>query len=175
MHIGLAAKGVYPALRKVGMETRAPAGPGMRRELGEWVTASYEVPEGMILKVFASRSGGWGGMRVMANQFIRARSDAALRRISVVLTGSEKASFARANIEGRFDVISLAEAMTQGVLVPPSFRPSFDEGMQRRAFEYHTLDAEVRSAAVQETRRVINKEGQQVEIQTSTRRRALDL
>jgi hypothetical protein len=114
-------------------------------------------------------------MRVMANQFIRARSDAALRRISVVLTGSEKASFARANIEGRFDVISLAEAMTQGVLVPPSFRPSFDEGMQRRAFEYHTLDAEVRSAAVQETRRVINKEGQQVEIQTSTRRRALDL
>lgn len=175
MHIGVAARGAYPNVRKVGMETKIPAAPGMLREMGEWTTASYEVPDGMILKVFGSRSGGWGGMRVMANQFIRARQDAALRRINVVLTGSDRASLTRATIEGRFDLVPLAEALLTGVLVPPSFRPSFDEAVQRRAFEYMELDREVRSEAVVRNRTVTRDDGQEVQISTSERRRALDL
>jgi hypothetical protein len=175
MHIAVACKGVYPGLRKVGVETKQPAAHGLRRELGEWTTASYEVPNGMLLKIFGTRSGGWGGMRVMANQIIRPRADAALRRISVILTGHERASLARASIEGRFDLVPLAEALLSGVAVPPSFRPSFDETMQQRAFEYHEIEPELRSIPTTQTRVVTNAAGEDREVSTSVRRRALDL
>lgn len=175
LHISIAAKGAYAGLRKVGVETRQPAAPNLRRELGEWTTTSYEVPEGMILKVFGNRSSGWGGVRVMANQFLRVRSDAALRRVSVVLSGNPQASLSRAHIEGRFDLVTLSEALLVGVTVPPSFRPAFDESMQRRAFEYQEVSPEMRSVAVAETRVVTNSAGEERQIGTTTRRRALDL
>jgi hypothetical protein len=175
MHIAVACKGVYPGLRKVGLETKQPAAPGLRRELGEWTTASYEVPEGMLLKVFGTRSGGWGSQRVMSNQFIRVRADAAMRRINVILTGNERAALARASIEGRFDLVTLSEALLMGVAVPPSFRPGFDEAMQRRAFEYHEVEPELRSVAVAQTRVVTNAAGEEREVSTNIRHRALDL
>lgn len=173
-HIGIVAKSGGP-VRLAGSPEHYPAAPGMRDETGRWTRANYEVPEGLVLKVFMQRNGHFGSMRVMASQLLRMRNNAAYRKVGTILTGNPHAQFSRVWIEGRFDLLSVADAEQYGVLIPPHFRTGFQPVMQRRGFEYVVTDPELAPVPVKLTVAVHNSAGERVEIPTVRRNRALDL
>lgn len=174
MHIGIASR-AGGGIRQVGSPQSVPAAPGMRPEMGKWTTCNYNIPEGTLLKLFASRSGGFGSMRIQASLFLLARDHAAFRRVSTILTGHPKATFSRVQVEGRFDIITVDEAIRLGANVPAHFRGTFDESMTRRAFEIVEVDREIAAAPVQHVEVVENSQGEEVEVVRRRRGRALDL
>lgn len=175
LNLNIVARAGGGVVTTVGLPTSIPAAPGLSAELGRWTSATYELPENMLVKVFAHRSGGFGQMRVMASMILRMREQAALRRVSAILTQSPRASLTRANFEGRFDVLTLPEAMMLGVTVPPSFRQTFEHSFTSRAFEVQVLAREITPPEVMESRRVETASGETVEVASARRRRAIDL
>jgi hypothetical protein len=174
MHIGVAAK-AQGAIRQTGSPQTVPAAPGMRPEMGRWTTCNYDVPEGTLLKLFAVRSGGFGSMRVQGSLFLMVREHAAFRRVQTILTGHPKAAYSRVNIEGRFDLLTVDQAVALGAVVPNHFRTSFEEGMVRRAFEIIEIDREVAAPPINHVEVVENSQGEAVEVVRRRRGRALDL
>lgn len=174
LHIGIAARS-GGVVRQIGFPQTIPAAPGMRPEMGQWTQGNYEVPEGMVLKAFAHRSGGFGTMRVQASMFLRMREQAAYRRIGTILTGNPKASYTRVWIEGRFDILTLAQAREHGINVPTHFSHSFDTTMTSRAFDIIEVESEVAAAPQQQVAMVVNAQGEEVQVRTVRRNRALEL
>lgn len=178
VHLFIAARaGVTSpsAIRAVGSPASVPAAPGHIAETGKWTTATYDIPEGSVLKVFCNRSNGFGSMRVSANMLLRVRRNAALLRIGTILTGYPKATFTRVWTEGRFDIVSPAEAHLLGVNIPPQYLGSYSESSVSRAFEVITVDREISSASTTTVQVLENSSGEQVEVTGLRKTRALDL
>lgn len=163
------------SIRSVGSPVSVPAAPGFIAETGKWTTATFDVPEGTILKVFCSRSGGFGSMRVSANMLLRVRRNAALLRIGTILTGYPKATYTRAWTEGRFDIIGAEEAHLLGIAIQPQYLSSYSESSINRAFETIVVDREVSGAATATVQVVENSSGEQVQVTGFRKARALDL
>lgn len=175
LHLGVAARSGADGISAVGAPQSIPAAPGFIEETGRWTTATYEVPEHTILKLFAQRNGGFGSMRIMASLFVRMRKEAAVRKIGTVLTAHPKATYSRVWLEGRFDILTLEQAMALGVVVPPSFAHTYAQTMVNRAFEFVEVSRELSAPAQQVVSTVQNSAGETVEIRNNRKARALDL
>lgn len=174
-HIGNASKEPTTGVSIIQHPRAMSAAPGYLDELGKWTTATYDVPEGTLLKVFMQRSSGFGTMIVRANMFIQMRERAALRQVRARLTGDSRAQFQSAVIAGRFDVLSLDEAAALGAAVPPHFRRHFEQGMVDRACELQIMEEEISPRPQVETRQISDGSGNTRTIQVVRKSRALDL
>jgi len=177
-NLGVAAKGRDSRIATISAQASVQAVPGMAGDPGKWITATYDVPENRLLKIFATRNTGgsnFGSMRILASMIIRMRPGAALRRVGTILTGHARATYSRVWTEGRFDILTLAQAHALGVTVPRHFEAQFAETMVRRAFEIVVIEPETASVPVLQTRVVTTSQGQAVTVTTARRRRALDL
>lgn len=173
-HIGVSARS-GGGINTIGMPSTVPAAPGFVEETGKWTSATFEVPDGQVLKLFAQRSGGFGSMRIMASMFIRTRRHAALRKIGTILTGHPKATYTRVWTEGRFDILTLEQAAELGILVPPHFAHTYAQTMTSRAFEVVEVEREISAPAVTVVSMVQNSAGEAIEVRTNRKSRALDI
>ena len=170
------SKGDNPSVPVAQASTmRTAAAPGLIDAFGFWNTSTYAIPEGVLLKLFAQRKNtsiGAGG-HLLGSMFLRARNDAPLIRVSVGLIGDSRAAFTAVHTEGRFDVMSLAEAEARGAIVS-SFRNQHDPDVRATMFTVSELAGGV-SAPVHESMEIENSDGQRVVVREIRPRRAIDL
>lgn len=101
-----------PVARRIGPLQFQPAVPGIPEDIsGRWVTASYEVPEGTIMKVYARvKVSRWGAVSSTGSIILRAREDAPMIRVTIPLSGHDSTALKEARITGRFDLLTLKVA-----------------------------------------------------------------
>ena len=153
VHIGVASREPGTAISSIS-KTSASARLGFTDPGGMWTDATYDVPEGVVLKIFANRVGGFGTANLSANQFIRMREEAALTRVTVPLSPNPAARYASVFVQGRFDLLTYGEAQTLGAKVLPQFKRHSEPVMLRRVFQIATIEPQIRPRAVVETREV---------------------
>jgi hypothetical protein len=176
IHIGIAAKNSMYHITPHGQGQMVPAAAGRIEQYGSISTRTWNVPEGMVLKVFAQRkSSEWTRQTLMGNLLIAMREGAALRRVLIALTGWEHAAYQRLTIEGRFDILSVTDAVRLGVRIPEAYERYFTEAYTRRVFQFETVAPEASQRPTAEVRAVENSAGQVVEVVVPHRRRNLDL
>lgn len=177
-NIGMLFKEVQPAfsaIRRIN-STIVPAAPALApTDAGKWTQSTYDVPEGLVLKVFGMTTSQGMQMRRMGNVLIRMRTGGALNRLAAVLAQHPKATLTRATIEGRFDILSLEQAEGLGVRVPPQYRMHFEDVHWRRMFNLEQVEAQIEAPPRVEVRRIENSEGQTVAVAVASRNRMLDI
>lgn len=161
--------------QRQGQSVTVPAAPRYIDKFGKWTTTSFDVPEGIILKIYGQRKAEWLSERIIGQMFIQPREGAAYRRVGAILTGWEHAAFTHANIEGRFDILTMPEAAAQGATIPGHFVKYFTDRWTSRMFEITTVDGEIEARQMIGTDTVINTRGEEVEVRAPRRGRAIDL
>ena len=174
--LGIVARGASSGIRRLGEAVRVPSARGQRSDIvGEWTTATYDIPDNTICKIWMQKNAGAGRIKVTASQFLIARSTGPLTRLAARLTEKPNATYTRAVFEGRFDLLTLADARRMGVVVPPAFAGFFDEGLVQRGFEITQLERETQSVPQIEQRVVVNTEQEAVTVAVARRKRVLDV
>lgn len=149
-----------------------PAGIGMKPSVvGEWETATYDVPEGVTLKLWAQQQ---IGVANMALALLEVRAKAPLYRISVDLTGYVRASTPVAHIEGRFDILTLEQARAAGIIPTPMIT-KFLTTESKPWFRITQTEPEIEPKAIRRARVVENLDGSKVVVTERRSRRRLAL
>jgi hypothetical protein len=154
IHIGVASRDPTIAITQVRSTTNL-AKPGFRPEIGEWTDASYEVPPGTVLKLFANKAGGFGAMNLTANVFVCTREDAALNRVKLALSSDQNAYYSSVYVQGKFDILSYDDARIMGAKVMPQFKRFAAPEMVRRLFEVEVLEPQTRARPTMTTETVV--------------------
>lgn len=81
---------------------------------GAYATAAYRVADGVILKVMAKKRVGWNSVMQSYIQYLRVREGAAERRLQFTPTRTANLAFDWLGIHGRFDLITMEEAVAFG-------------------------------------------------------------
>lgn len=175
IHIGVAGRDQHCPVGLVGYPQVLPAAPGYRDELGKWTTGNYELPEGMVLKVFGYKKMAANSHPTSASQLIRMREGGPLQRIKMPTVGWVNAQYQTVEVTGRFDLLTVEEAAVLGVRVPPQYLPGFHPTSTERVFRYEEVEAERATKVQTETKNVVNTQGEEVAVRTQQRRRNMDL
>lgn len=171
-HIGVVARQGTHGIAMAGFPEVLRAAPGYKDDLGKWTRGTYEVPEGVVLKVFASRS---GSRRSMANLYIQMREGAALRRLIIPTTQWAQGQFQEVTVEGRFDTLTLAEATALGVKTPPQYAHFFARTNVDQAMDIRELAPERQARVARTVEVVTNSAGEAVQVPQNRRRRQVQL
>ena len=153
----------------VGRPTSTIARPGMRIALGKWLTSSYDIRDGEVLKVFGQRHSGRQAPDIKAAFFIMPRANAALQHVAMGLSnvGAMRSAFVR----GRFDIIDIERAARLGAVVAPHFGAIHDAVPVSRLFRFEQIEPEIAAPPVMERTRVRNLADEQVTVTRTHRRR----
>lgn len=168
--------GRYP-IQEARKGTRIDAGENYRSELGSWTKDTvYTVTEGTLIKVFSQSSAQWSRANIRACQFILMRENAAYRKIHCRLTQHEDALIHWADIEGKFDLLSVkqAEEAFTGLNVRESFARFHKDPWTSRAMEFETVAEETKPRDIIIQKEIEVSEGKKLVIRSRKRRRALD-
>lgn len=170
-----ARKEEVPVQRQTFNGTHSAWSEDARADLGRWTKASYNVSDGMLIKVWVHKMAGFGQRIHNVSQLIAPRKDAAFREIKVALTGHSKARYRYATIKGRFDLISYEEAVKRGAKINSKFAYTFKPEDVARVMEVTIIEPEKAPAALIRERKVRKRSGETVVIQKKRSVRALDL
>lgn len=131
---------------------------------GFWDFATFESAEGCLFKVFARQRRAWNSLIQQACVFIRPREGAAFRKIQIpTLQISGKSRVQHAFVSGRFDLVTMQEAMDiDRVFIQPVFRPMFAEESVNASMTIEVLEREAESKPRIEAVAVQDKTGQTV-------------
>ena len=184
-HIGIVARAANQSVPITSTQyMRHSAASGSMVDMGTWHQSTYELPPGIVLKLYGDKTvmgsshGQVGGraVRSVGSLLIQTRAEAALRRITFRVVGDPQCTFRDVKVEGRFDLLSLKEALQLGVagIDMHNTREFTDTATLARLFSMTTLDAEIAGKRTVQTTKVKTDDGE-VEVQTAGRRRALDL
>lgn len=165
-------------------QQRVPALSGFREETGFWSTASVDLPEGMVLKLFGMKQPKGNGRfypKTMAYLYVQIRANAALRRVVASTLGSSGLSLQPARsflnyIEGRFDILSVRDLAGLGVSVLPNTMRMMSAQNVQALFTDQVLQPELQGRTVVRQTSVVNSSGSRVAVQKvkTTRRVRLD-
>jgi hypothetical protein len=150
-------------------------GHAYRDDLGKWTQAVYQVPEGMMVKIFARKTPGFGRRIINASMYICVRERAAYRQLNIALTGHTKARFTNAVIKGRFDILTLEQAVKRGAKVPAHFAHTFERAECDRIFAEQVLEAEIAPLGTVRERTLVRENGKRVTVKVVKNNRMLDL
>lgn len=154
---------------------------GPVQDMGVIWDNQWDVPDGLIIKVFGQRqaAGGRsiasGGLRRSASMYLQMRRGASLQRILFTRVGAAIANQGEMLIEGEFDRIDWRSAVEQGVNMDPRFMGQFDERRYEGLFSVNVIREAVTTRSVARTERVRNDSGETVEVKTVANERAVDL
>jgi len=158
-----------------------PASTTGLREQGNWFDNNFNVRDGLVLKLYAHSERRIGGRNsnqlqvTKAVMFIRAREDAAARRITLERIPDRLATSTAVLVEGRFDILSLRQAGALGV--PLSNNDLLMSGIDRvRSVLTHEELSPAR-ASIEKTvvERVETGDGNEVTVKSKRRSRAINL
>jgi hypothetical protein len=179
IHIGQLARRMNPDVPASASGTvRFSAYSGGPTTLGEWTQANYEIPEGVVLKVFGMKKATMQGQSLgsyTANVFIQLRSGAALNRLSFNLLTHDRSPISAANIEGRFDILSPAEMAQLGIGMSPQLFQTLEQAKFERLFRVSVLDRPTVSRPNVKATTMKNADGQSVTVQKASSKRAVRL
>lgn len=174
-HLFACAKSGLFNVRTQRQGGKIAAAEGASDALGFFMQTTFEVPEGIILKVFGMKKTQSMARPSVACQFIRLRADAALHRLEIPLTAYHKATLRSAYVEGRFDLLRIHEAEELGVKVMPMARKLFNPPLVATVMRDNVMSPETRAAATMKTTMVVNSEGREVKVTDSKRKRLIDI
>lgn len=179
--LSLVAKHKKHGVETIGRPMKNPAAPGHMDELGHWYVGNYSLPEGTILKVFASRSTkATRNTRLQprsggsASLYVRLRGNGPHNRIELPLTGDPRMAYSAATVEGRFDVCDADLRQRLAIQIKPQFERFCDDSLANRIVRV----VEIEGALVEmpSFERVTMQVGDEVvEVSRQRRRRTLDL
>lgn len=179
VHLWAAAKEPATGVRKVsrGGADAVPASLIGDRQLGTWSDNRFDLPEGTVLKLFATKKTSWSSLKQSAIIYIRVRNGAALRRFHFDTTRTQRLS-SRETIEainGRFDVLTPGEVANMGgPLMPSHLQPAATRAMVDALFREEIIAPETQQVPLQVRTIMHNSEGEQVTVATARRRRVLE-
>lgn len=178
-HIGFLAKGANPDVRVTATNImRMPAQNGAPTTLGEWTSANYDVPEGVVLKLFGMKRVLHRGQHIntiMASMFICMRSGAALNSIDFALVDNPRSPIQRATIQGRFDILDIRQAAQLGISISPQTMNQLAPNTVARLFTVRELERQIVAKQEAQVRTIRNSEGQSVAVSKAVVRRAVKL
>lgn len=156
-----------------------PAAEGMRDEVGRWCTNLYDIPERAIIKVRIERrrsspSSPGGFEQEVGIIFFQMRQSAPLYRMTLHLTGWNRASRAANYVIGRFDILGENQLIGYGA----AYNPNLARFIGRPYPGLITMEQieEAAAARVQLVRETItNSDGEEVSVVVPRHRRQLDL
>ncbi len=154
----------------------SPAVAGAKPEIcGCRWDSTYEVREGTVFKIFTRINPGNGKMEKVANFYIRVREDAAYRAVTINTLDVAEVNFRAARIEGNFDMLSVDEAIAEGVKCLPQHRGFADPIAVERVVTSNVILAEEKNAKAKlEMRQVTDGDsGGVVAFAVRKRRRAI--
>lgn len=179
IHIGQLARGANPDVPASASNVqRFAAWSGASATLGEWTRANYDIPEGVVLKVYGSKRQSLQGQNMgeaRAAVYLQMRSGAALNRIAFSMLQNPKSPIASATIEGRFDILNMQQLAQLGVGLNVTTLALLNERQVERLFSFSVLDRPTEARREVKTTTVKNSEGQSVVIQKATAKRAVKL
>lgn len=179
LHVGIMAKGANPNVPITSSNVRRFAAMnGAPETLGRWTQANYEIPDGVVLKLFASKRASMQGQRLtqhMAVIYVQARSQGAMNSIGFNLIPHERSPINRAEMQGRFDILSVRELAQMGVSLNPSTLVQMDDAHVNRLFSITTLERQLQSRPAVRTTTMRNSEGETIAIQKTVTKRAVKL
>ena len=161
-----------------GMAIFSPSVQGMLKEIGgRCINATFSIAEGEILKIFVKINPGYGRLEKFANFFIKAREHAAYRVVSINTLDAPGVLFKTAKLEGCFDMLSLEEALAEGVQVKSVFRRAFaPELVATVVSKNEVLQAERTASVKKEIVEVIDPlSGESTNVVKVKRRRAISI
>ncbi len=174
------AKGEGGAPHRVVQQNRRThqAAPGYPREFGLLTQCDFDVPEGMVLKVWATRKNQElrAGRYVTAAAFMVVRETAPLIELRVLTNNDPRANTAvRVGIIGKLDLLTVDEARGLGVV--PYYVGQHTEDNQGLLFRTSVIQAGTPAPVVPvvDVVQVTNARGERVDVVEHRPRRALDL
>ncbi|QIG76106.1 hypothetical protein EVC24_085 [Rhizobium phage RHph_I4] len=178
-HIGQLAKGANPDVPCTASNVRRfSAMNGAPETIGRWTQANYDVPEGVVLKLFGSRRNSIQGQSLQNHTaviYLQVRSNAALTSINFSLLTHDRSPITRAELQGRFDILTGAELAQLGVGLHPQTLMSMADHKVQRLFTLSTLERQLQAKQSVRTTTIQNSEGETVAIQKAVTRRAVKL
>lgn len=93
---------------------------------GSFAAATYQVMDGVVLKLYAKKREGWNGVMKHCVVFLKAREHAAHRIIRFRPVQSNSLALDWLGVQGRFDIITLREAEAFGARVIEATRKLSD-------------------------------------------------
>lgn len=178
-HISQLAKGLNPDVPVSQTQVRKFAAmTGYPETLGYWIQSMYDVPEGVVLKVFGTKRETVQRQQLPARTaaiYIQLRSSAPLQRISGATLRDPKGQLQSATFEGRFDILTLREMAALGIGVNTMTMNQIAPGAVQRLFEITTLDRALQERTVVKQTIIRNAEGETVSVAKATTRRAVKL
>lgn len=146
---------------------------GRAVDRGAWFDTNYAIREGTVLKVTCKQSAAHLGDRIRAQQtLLRVRANGPLQRLRMDLLDRPGRLVASGMVYGRFDVITLEDALKRGVNIHPKFHHLFQK-VFGDVMELTQVEGETAAQEKVEEREVADAEGDTIII--SKRRRARNL
>lgn len=176
MSLAIAARGSQTQVSVVaGSRNTVSAGEGLRGDIvGNWTTESFNVEDGTLLVLSTTKMNARvGNLNTPCRVVLRVRSKAPYNRVRVALLAFGRASRTEACIEGRFDVLTLAEAEALGFQPAFAQRGLYDPAFVNRAIIVTELEPGIGTTKIEN--REVMVDGEIRNVQVAKKRRALDL
>ena len=148
----------------------APSVLGMPQDIaGVFATTTFQVNDGVIMKLAAKRRAGLRRTMSSATLFIRTRASAAAQSIRLRPVGLANVTFNYLEVMGNFDIISLAEAESLGARVSQATRVLSEQRNVDGLLEFTVIAPETEAPVVGQ---II--EGADAPLMTVQRRRIIE-
>lgn len=155
-----------------------PASNNGVREQGNFWDGTFNVPEGLILRVWANRRERSAGGRLTEDTgvvFLRSRDEGPLQRLQLNRIDHPQSTNAAVIIEGRFDIISLREVAAAGGQIDARDLAWAKPERVGAVLTKHDVAPARRAAAKVKIETVTGQDGETTNVVTSRTKRATNL
>ena len=168
-HLWQAAKAHVHGISRHGGLNISDAAPGCGDLLGKWTNATYEIPEGMVIKLFGRLNTEYcHGPGTFGSLFLKLREKGPLVKITGTLTGDEKAAKDHVLVfEGRADILTDKEIIDLKIQV--NYPTSYAD--MSRLFTIESVAPEVEEKAEIVEEEIENTKGEKIIVKHSERKR----
>jgi hypothetical protein len=155
-----------------------PASNNGVREQGNFWDGTFNVPEGLVLRVYATRRERSASGRLIEQSgviYIRARDEGALQRLQLRRIDHPQSTNAPVFIEGRFDIISLREVAAAGGQIDAKDLAQAKPERVGEVFAHEQVAPARRAAAKLKVEVVRGQDGETTNVVTTRTKRATNL
>ena len=150
-------------------------------DMGAWRVLRMDLREGTILRLSGSRSmkgrayGSNADIHLNGSLIVRTRDTAPLQKVKFLQVNEPSATFNDVVMEGRFDVLTMKDAIDRGAVFSPQAIKELINGQGARLFTVEELAPEISTEVFVAKERVVNDEGKEVLVSVAQSKRVIDL